>query len=224
MGTFSELVEESGSLGPEWTIVFVASLAGQAARAPTHDDAEAPLQRMVESIKAGAHGSFIPFDRNTGPYCLNEVPEVDSATDGGECNERLRQGLAMHWLRKDRGPADMHRNVPGPQSESLSMHLNIRKRWPSSKSRVGGRVLWRRSSVDSPAPTRTRMDGKRPTARCRNRRARRSRPTAVRPERVRGRARRRDGSRAVEATPASRTALGTDRHRADMGSREGSRC
>jgi hypothetical protein len=67
LSTFSELVEESCSMGPEWTIVFVASLAGQGGRAPTSEGAEAPLQSMVEAIKAGAHTSFIPFDRNGRP-------------------------------------------------------------------------------------------------------------------------------------------------------------
>jgi hypothetical protein len=67
LGTFSELVEESRSLGPEWTIVFVASLAGQGGRAPTSEGAEAPLRSMVEAIKGGSHGSFIPFDRNGRP-------------------------------------------------------------------------------------------------------------------------------------------------------------
>jgi hypothetical protein len=67
VGTFSDLVEESRSIGPEWTIVFVASLAGQGGRAPTREGAEAPLQSMVEAIKAGAHTSFIPFDRNGQP-------------------------------------------------------------------------------------------------------------------------------------------------------------
>ena len=67
IGAFPALVEESDSLGPEWTIVFVASLAGRRGRAPTREDAEAPLQSMVESIKAGAHRSFIPFDRNGRP-------------------------------------------------------------------------------------------------------------------------------------------------------------
>ena len=62
--TFAELVDESRSMGPEWVIVFVASLAGQRDHAPTSADAEAPLQRMVESIKAGAHENFIPFDRH----------------------------------------------------------------------------------------------------------------------------------------------------------------
>ena len=65
--TFAALAEESRVSGPEWTMVFVAGLAGQRGRAPTHDDAEAPLQRMVDAIKAGLHGSFIPFDRNGRP-------------------------------------------------------------------------------------------------------------------------------------------------------------
>jgi hypothetical protein len=67
VGTFSQLVEESRALGPEWAIVFVASLAGQRGRAPTSDDAEAPLRSMVASIKGGSHRSFIPFDRNGQP-------------------------------------------------------------------------------------------------------------------------------------------------------------
>ena len=65
--TFVALAEESRKSGPEWTIVFVAGLAGQGGRALTHDDAEAPLQRMVDAIKVGSHGSFIPFDRGGRP-------------------------------------------------------------------------------------------------------------------------------------------------------------
>ena len=65
--TFAALAEESRLSGPDWTMVFVAGLAGQGGRALTHDDAEAPLQGMVDAIKAGSHGSFIPFDRNGQP-------------------------------------------------------------------------------------------------------------------------------------------------------------
>jgi len=65
--TFAELVEESRAMGPEWKIVFVASLAGQDGRAPTSEGAEAPLQSMVEAIRAGGHSSFIPFDRSGRP-------------------------------------------------------------------------------------------------------------------------------------------------------------
>ena len=63
LDTFSALAEESGQFGHDWVIVFVAALAGSSGLAPTSEDAEAPLQRMVESIKAGSVGSFIPFDR-----------------------------------------------------------------------------------------------------------------------------------------------------------------
>ena len=65
--TFAALTEESGRTGLDWTIVFVAGLAGLTGRPLTHDDAEAPLQRMVDAIRAGSHGSFIPFDRAGQP-------------------------------------------------------------------------------------------------------------------------------------------------------------
>ena len=60
--SFEALVEESRRAGPSWDIVFVAALSGSAGRSPTSTDAEAPLRRMVESIKSGHIGSFIPFD------------------------------------------------------------------------------------------------------------------------------------------------------------------
>jgi hypothetical protein len=65
--TFAALAEESHASAPEWAMVFVACLSGQAGRAVTHDDAEVPLQRMVDAIKAGSHGSFIPFDHDGQP-------------------------------------------------------------------------------------------------------------------------------------------------------------
>jgi hypothetical protein len=67
LDAFSTLVEESRHAGPDWAIVFVAGLDGHNGRVPTSKDAEAPLQRMVDAIKAGSHGSFIPFDRNGRP-------------------------------------------------------------------------------------------------------------------------------------------------------------
>ena len=71
LGTFSALVEESREFGHEWAIVFVAALAGRGGLAPTSQDAQEPLQRMVESIKAGLLGSFIPFDRQGQPVVLS---------------------------------------------------------------------------------------------------------------------------------------------------------
>jgi len=65
--SFDALAEESRQLGQPWDIVFVAAMGGRDGRSPTSVDAEAPLQRMVESIKAGTIGGFIPFDGQGRP-------------------------------------------------------------------------------------------------------------------------------------------------------------
>lgn len=64
---FESLLEESRQFGHDWVIVFAAALAGDGGRAPTSADAEAPMQRMVDAIKAGSHRSLIPFDRRGQP-------------------------------------------------------------------------------------------------------------------------------------------------------------
>jgi hypothetical protein len=65
--SFVALLEESRRAGPRWDIVFVAALSGKAGSSPTSTEAEAALQRMVESIKSGRIGSFIPFDIHGQP-------------------------------------------------------------------------------------------------------------------------------------------------------------
>jgi hypothetical protein len=71
LGTFAALVEESRQFGHDWAIVFVASLSGHDGRAPTSEEADRSLQRMIESIKIGLFGSFIPFDRQGQPMLFN---------------------------------------------------------------------------------------------------------------------------------------------------------
>lgn len=61
LGSFSALVAEASQFGHDWRIVFAAALSGSD-RSPTAEDAEKPLERMVEAIKRGEHGSYIPFD------------------------------------------------------------------------------------------------------------------------------------------------------------------
>ncbi|HUF19707.1 MAG TPA: ribonucleotide reductase subunit alpha [Burkholderiales bacterium] len=68
---FDTLVEEARQFGPEWAVVFVAGLSGRDGRAPSSGEADRSLQRMIDSIKAGAVGSFIPFDRQGQPMLLN---------------------------------------------------------------------------------------------------------------------------------------------------------
>ncbi|WP_309678283.1 ribonucleotide reductase subunit alpha [Polaromonas sp.] len=62
LASFSALVEESGSLGQPWGMVFAAALSGTGQRAPSSEDAEPALERMVEAIKRGDIGAYIPFD------------------------------------------------------------------------------------------------------------------------------------------------------------------
>ena len=70
LGTFAALVEESRQFGREWAVVFVAGLAGRGGCAPTSEEANLQLQRMIESIKSGSIGSYIPFDRQGMPLQL----------------------------------------------------------------------------------------------------------------------------------------------------------
>ena len=67
LDTFAALVEESRQFGPDWAVVFVASLPGRDGRAPTSFEADQSLQRMIEAIKTGAFGPFMPFDRQGQP-------------------------------------------------------------------------------------------------------------------------------------------------------------
>lgn len=53
--SFASLAEEASQFGQPWVMVFAAAMADGR-------DAEAALQRMVEDIKRGTLGSFIPFN------------------------------------------------------------------------------------------------------------------------------------------------------------------
>ena len=57
------LVAESTQFDRDWTLAFVASLGGRGTRAPTSQEAEEPMQRMVAQVKAGQISGFIPFNR-----------------------------------------------------------------------------------------------------------------------------------------------------------------
>lgn len=71
LDTFAAVVEESSRFGPDWAIVFVAGVSGRHGRAPTSEEADRSLQRMSDSIKAGAIDAFIPFDRRGEPALLS---------------------------------------------------------------------------------------------------------------------------------------------------------
>ena len=64
---FAGLVQESRQFPGDWSMVFVAGLSGREGRAPTSEEADRSLQRMIESVKTGSFGAYIPFDRQGRP-------------------------------------------------------------------------------------------------------------------------------------------------------------
>ena len=56
IGSFASLAAEAQQFGQPWSLVFAAAMVDGP------DDAEAMLQRMVEDIKRGAIGNYLPFN------------------------------------------------------------------------------------------------------------------------------------------------------------------
>lgn len=75
ISNFEDLVRaaraQSHQSGHHWAIVFVASVPGRAGRPLTSNEADQALQRMIESIKVGSFGAFIPFDRLGQPVLFS---------------------------------------------------------------------------------------------------------------------------------------------------------
>jgi hypothetical protein len=67
---FDQLKAEAERAGPPWAIVFAAAMGGRGGQMPSSADAAAPLQRMVNSIKAGQLAGMLPFNRDGVPVNL----------------------------------------------------------------------------------------------------------------------------------------------------------
>ncbi|MCL4410560.1 MAG: ribonucleotide reductase subunit alpha [Gammaproteobacteria bacterium] len=61
--SFDSFVEESERTGVDWDVVFIAAMSGYAGEPPQPEQAEQPLQMMVEQIKAGMVVNFVTLDR-----------------------------------------------------------------------------------------------------------------------------------------------------------------
>lgn len=60
---FDALVDESRQTGQMWDVVFVAAMSGRGGMPPTSDEAQQPLTMMVESVRMGHVGNYLPLDR-----------------------------------------------------------------------------------------------------------------------------------------------------------------
>lgn len=61
--SFGALVEESQATGQHWDMLFVAAMAGRGGAAPSSEEAEQPLNQMVESIRTGHLGHYLAMTR-----------------------------------------------------------------------------------------------------------------------------------------------------------------
>ncbi|PWW44391.1 hypothetical protein [Melaminivora alkalimesophila] len=74
--SFDALVREAKEYAlpdQRWQLVFAGALAGAGGRGPSDADTDGALSRMVEAIKSGALGSYLPFDRAGRPVQLGRA-------------------------------------------------------------------------------------------------------------------------------------------------------
>ena len=64
LSDFTALLEESKKTGQDWDVVFVSSMSRQAGIAHNSDQAEQPLQMMVQAIQSGGIGGFLAFSNS----------------------------------------------------------------------------------------------------------------------------------------------------------------
>lgn len=62
--SFAALKAEAETMGPAWTLVFAAALAGRAPVPPTDSQVDSALQQMVEAVRGGQVSRYLPFDRD----------------------------------------------------------------------------------------------------------------------------------------------------------------
>lgn len=71
--TFAAVVRESSEYelpGQPWQLVFAAALSGDADQGPSDAQTDQALSLMVEAIKSGELGGYLPFDREGRPVAL----------------------------------------------------------------------------------------------------------------------------------------------------------
>ena len=60
--SFDQLAQEANAIGQPWGMVFAAAMSGPLGLPPRSEDAHAPLEAMIESIRQGQVGGYIPFN------------------------------------------------------------------------------------------------------------------------------------------------------------------
>lgn len=71
LADFGALVEESLAFSADWAVVFVAGLGGRDGNPPSEGEVDDALTRMVETVKRGEFGAYMPFDRQGVPILFS---------------------------------------------------------------------------------------------------------------------------------------------------------
>lgn len=70
--SFSALCEEAQEAGADWAMMFVGALSGRAGMAPSSDEAQQPLNMMVEAIQMGHVHQFLAINRQGDAVSLGQ--------------------------------------------------------------------------------------------------------------------------------------------------------
>ena len=62
LASFDDLVAESRAVGPPWQVVFAAGLSGRNGLAPSTEQVEHALEKMVERVRGGMIESLLALD------------------------------------------------------------------------------------------------------------------------------------------------------------------
>jgi hypothetical protein len=73
--SFENLSAQADALNQPWVIVFAAAMSGTVGFPPSSDDAKAPLDAMVQAIKAGEFDGYVPFNRQGEPVTLGRCAD-----------------------------------------------------------------------------------------------------------------------------------------------------
>lgn len=77
-GGFTQLCDEATQFVPDWSIVFAGAMGGVLPEAPTSEQAQEPLDQMIEMIKAGRVATLNAFDRQGQAVMLHATTDYDN--------------------------------------------------------------------------------------------------------------------------------------------------
>lgn len=75
---YQQLYAEADRIVPEWSIVFAGAIGGQQPVAPTSEEAQAPLDQMIEMIKLGRVAHLNAFNRQGEALLLHATTEYET--------------------------------------------------------------------------------------------------------------------------------------------------